>query len=166
MNPDNLAQNTTSHCIFDEVINRKNTNSIKWDYASKLLTEDESALNPLPMWVADMDFKAPQPVIDALTQAVQHGVFGYAGTPTTSYVNAITHWQSKRFNWDIDANWLMQTSGIITTLKTVVQAFSSPGDSVLIQPPVYAHFHDDMLNQEPRSKLSRNLEFASRRGIY
>lgn len=144
MNSDVMADNAQDFSIFDEVIDRKGTNSIKWDYASKLLTEDETAANPLPMWVADTDFKAPAAVILALTEAVQHGVFGYSGGPTESYTRAITDWQAKRFGWDVSPDWLMQTSGIITTLKTIVQAFSSPGDSVLIQPPVYAHFHDDM----------------------
>ncbi|MEH6443821.1 MAG: MalY/PatB family protein [Oceanospirillaceae bacterium] len=145
MNSDVMAHNKQEFSVFDEVIDRKNTNSIKWDYASKLLTPDESAADPLPMWVADTDFKAPPAVISALTDAVQHGIFGYSGGPTKSYTQAITDWQAKRFGWEVSPDWLMQASGIITTLKTVVQAFSAPGDSVLIQPPVYAHFHDDML---------------------
>lgn len=139
------AKNHRAPSIFDEVIDRKNTNSIKWDYANKLLSADEAIADPLPMWVADTDFRAPQAVISALTEAVQHGVFGYAGGPTKAYTKAITQWQGNRFGWDVSPDWLMQTSGIITTLKNVVQAFSAPGDSVLIQPPVYAHFNDDTL---------------------
>ncbi|SEI71908.1 aminotransferase class I/II-fold pyridoxal phosphate-dependent enzyme, partial [Paraburkholderia diazotrophica] len=131
--------------IFDEVIDRKNSNSLKWAFGEKLLTAREFTADPLPMWVADMDFRAPQVVIDALHEAVDFGVFGYSRGATESYVSAITGWQAKRFGWEVPGEWVLQSSGIITALKTAIQAFSSPGDSVLIQPPVYAHFHDDVL---------------------
>jgi cystathionine beta-lyase len=126
--------------IFDEGVNRKNTNSMKWDYGHNFLTSEELLADPLPMWVADMDFKAPQPVIDALHDAVEHGVFGYAGGARASYVAAVIDWQKRRFGWDASSDWLMQTSGVITTMKTAIQAFSSPGDSILIQPPVYVEY--------------------------
>lgn len=131
--------------IFDEVIDRRQSNSMKWAIAEKLLAADEVAAQPLPMWVADMDFKSPRPVIDALHEAVEYGVFGYPGGASDSYVDAVVGWQAKRFGWEVSKDWVVQTSGIITTLKAVVQAFSTPGDTVLIQPPVYAHFHNDVL---------------------
>lgn len=140
--------------IFDEVVDRKRSNSMKWAIAQKLLAADEFEAQPLPMWVADTDFKSPQAVIDALHEAVEHGVFGYPGGAPDSYVDAVVGWQAKRFGWDVPKEWVVQTSGIITTLKTVVQAFSAPGDSVLIQPPVYAHFHNDVLMN------GRHLAFA------
>ncbi|APG85544.1 MalY/PatB family protein [Sinorhizobium americanum] len=140
-----LADQARTSSIFDEVVDRKTSNSMKWAYASKLLAPDEAAADPLPMWVADTDFKAPQAVIDALHEAVEHGVFGYPGGATSSYVGAVVGWQQRRFGWDVAKDWILPTSGIITTLKTAVQAFSAPGDSVLIQPPVYAHFHNDVL---------------------
>ncbi|MCQ9180439.1 pyridoxal phosphate-dependent aminotransferase [Streptomyces sp. IBSBF 2953] len=130
--------------IFDTIVDRRNSNSMKWACADQFLTPDEAAADPLPMWVADTDFKAPQPVLDALHQAVDHGVFGYPGGATDSYLDAVTGWQAERFGWEVPREWVMQTAGVITTLKTAVQAFSAPGDSVLIQPPVYAHFHDDI----------------------
>ncbi|MDA5146077.1 pyridoxal phosphate-dependent aminotransferase [Streptomyces sp. AD681] len=148
------APTGTTGSVFDTVIDRKNSNSMKWAYAHQLLTPDEAAADPLPMWVADTDFKAPQAVLDALHQAVDHGVFGYPGGATDSYLDAVTGWQAKRFGWEVERDWVMQTAGIITTLKTAVQAFSAPGDSVLIQPPVYAHFHDDILLN------GRHLAFA------
>lgn len=137
------ADNPTS--IFDEVIDRERANSMKWSIPHKLLSAAQCEAKPLPMWVADTDFKAPRPVLDALHEAVEHGVFGYPGGAPDSYVNAVVGWQSKRFGWEVEKEWVIQTSGIITTLKTAVQAFSAPGDSVLIQPPVYAHFHNDVL---------------------
>lgn len=130
--------------VFDEVVDRRTANSMKWAGGKQWLRPDEVAADPLPMWVADMDFKAPQAVLDALHEAVDHGVFGYPNGPTDSYLDAVTGWQARRFGWEVPREWVLVTAGIITTLKTVVQAFSAPGDSVLIQPPVYAHFHDDV----------------------
>lgn len=139
---------------FDAVIDRRNSNSMKWAYANELLEPDEAAADPLPLWVADTDFKAPPAVIEALHEAVDHGVFGYPGGAPESYLQAVSGWQGKRFGWEVDHEWIVQTSGIITAIKTAVQAFSAPGESVLIQPPVYGHFHDDVhLN-------GRHLTFA------
>ena len=131
--------------VFDEVVDRRRSNSWKWAGARQMLAPDEASADPLPMWIADMDFRSPQPVIDALHEAVDHGIFGYPHGATDSYLNAVVGWQARRFGWDVPREWVLQTSGIITTLKTAIQAFSAPGDSVLIQPPVYAHFHDDVL---------------------
>ena len=131
--------------FLDEVVDRRQSNSMKWASAKTFLRPDEAAADPLPMWVADTDFKAPAPVLEALHEAVEHGVFGYPGGATRSYLDAVTGWQARRFGWDVDRSWVCQVSGIITSLKTAVQAFSAPGDSVLIQPPVYAHFHNDVL---------------------
>jgi cysteine-S-conjugate beta-lyase len=131
--------------VFDEVVDRRTTNSVKWAAGNELLSPDEAAADPLPMWVADTDFKAPQAVLDALHQAVDHGIFGYPAGPTASYLDAVVGWQARRFGWEVPREWVLQTAGVITTLKTAVQAFSAPGDSVLIQPPVYAHFHNDVL---------------------
>ncbi|HEY3562938.1 MAG TPA: aminotransferase class I/II-fold pyridoxal phosphate-dependent enzyme, partial [Kribbella sp.] len=128
--------------VFDEVVDRRGSNSMKW--SQELLAPDEIAADPLPMWVADMDFKAPQAVRDALHEAVDYGIFGYPSGPSASYLDAVTSWQARRFGWEVPREWVLQTAGIITTLKTVVQAFSAPGDSVLIQPPVYVHFHHDV----------------------
>ncbi|MBN3785369.1 MalY/PatB family protein [Burkholderia sp. Ac-20353] len=131
--------------MFDEVIDRRRSNSLKWAFGQKLLSADEYAADPLPMWVADMDFRAPRPVLDALHEAVEFGVFGYSRGATDSYLDAVVGWQARRFGWDVAKEWVLQSSGIITALKTAIQAFSAPGDTVLIQPPVYAHFHDDVL---------------------
>ena len=131
--------------VFDEPPDRSRSNSVKWTRAAQLLAPDEAAADPLPMWVADTDFRAPQAVLDALHAAVDHGIFGYPGGPTESYLGAVTSWQSRRFGWEVPKEWVVATPGVITSLKIVVQAFSAPGDSVLIQPPVYGHFHDDVL---------------------
>lgn len=130
---------------FDEVIDRRTTNSMKWTHLDVMLEPDEAAADPLPMWVADMDFRATEPVLAALRDALDHGILGYAGPPNEGYLAAVVGWQAKRFGWAVPTEWVLPSAGIITALKTAVQAFSLPGDSILIQPPVYAHFHDDVL---------------------
>ena len=132
-------------CLFDQMVDRRASNSMKWGAQGWVLTPEQAAADPLPMWVADMDFRAPLPVIDALVSAAQEGVFGYPNGAPTSYVRAVTDWQARRFGWEVAPDWVVQVSGIITAIKTIVQGFTSPGDSVLIQPPVYAHFRDDVL---------------------
>jgi cysteine-S-conjugate beta-lyase len=154
--------------IFDQVIDRRHANSMKWACAEDFLAPDEIEADPLPMWVADTDFRAPQAVIDALHEAVDYGVFGYPGGATDSYLDAVTGWQARRFGWDVPREWILQTAGIITTLKTAVQAFSAPGDSILIQPPVYAHFHDDVrlngrhLAYAPLERIEDGYRFNAR----
>jgi len=138
-------QNVVEEYDFDEIVDRKSSNSMKWGGMQQFLSDDEAKAEPLPMWVADSDFKAPRPVLDALHQAVEHGVFGYPNGAPRSYLESVINWQGKRFGWNVDAEWIVQTPGIITSIKIAIQAFSAPGDSVLIQPPVYAHFHDDVL---------------------
>ncbi|MEV5609513.1 MalY/PatB family protein [Streptomyces sp. NPDC052225] len=134
----------TTPGIFDDIVDRRNSNSLKWTLSEEFLTPEEAAADPLPMWVADTDFKAPRAVREALHEAVEYGVFGYPAGATASCLAAVTGWQAKRFGWDVDPAWAVQTAGVITSLKTAVQAFSAPGDSVLVQPPVYAHFHEDV----------------------
>ncbi|MGZ0153562.1 aminotransferase class I/II-fold pyridoxal phosphate-dependent enzyme [Kribbella sp. WER1] len=83
-------------------------------------------------------------------------MFGYPDGPSVSYLDAVVGWQARRFGWEVPREWVLVTAGIITTLKTVVQAFSAPGDSVLIQPPVYAHFlHPQPSAQPDRERLVR-----------
>jgi cystathionine beta-lyase len=139
------SQTPTMSYDFDAMVDRVGTNSLKWAGASQQLTEEQMQANPLPMWVADMDFQAPEPVRDALHEAVAFGVFGYPAGPTASYLAAVTQWQERRFGWTVEPEWVVTVSGVITALKTIIQAFSSPGDSVVIQTPVYAHFHNDVV---------------------
>lgn len=139
---------------FDEVIDRRSTNSMKWDYSHAFLKEEECDPDLLPMWVADMDFRTAPVVRDALKEAIDHGVFGYTGGPSRSYLKAVVEWQAKRFGWDVSSEWIVPVQGVIASLKTAIQAFSNPGDSVLIQPPVYGHFQEDVLVNGRRPTLA------------
>lgn len=124
---------------FDEIIDRRNTNSSKWD------TSEEKDI--LPMWVADMDFKTAKPIIKALEKRVQHGIFGYASIPDT-YYEAEVCWWDKRHNFKIKKQWIEVTTGVIPSLSAVVQAFTEPGDKVLIQSPVYNYFNTSIINNK------------------
>lgn len=149
-----MSEQRIDPSVFETPIDRRGTGSLKWDLAEALLGPEQAAADPLPMWVADMDIKAPQVVLDALHDAVDQGVFGYPMLGEPAYLDAVVGWQKRRFGWDVQPEWVVQTSGVISALKTAVQAFTRPEEKVLIQPPVYSHFHDDVrLN-------GRDLTFA------
>lgn len=120
---------------FDEVIERKNTASVKWDGIETRF----GVADALPMWVADMDFRAPEPVLRAMSQRVQEGVFGYTFR-TEAYYDAIIQWMSRRHGWKVQREWLSHAPGVVPALGFLVESFTNPGDSILIQPPVYYPF--------------------------
>lgn len=120
---------------YDKVIERKNTSCVKYDAASKMGMPEDI----LPLWVADMDFQAPQGVIDRLKDAVEHGIFGYSEEPE-GYFEALLSWYSRRFGWEINREWLIRTPGVVFAVSAAVRAFTDIGDSVLIQQPVYYPF--------------------------
>jgi len=120
---------------FDMIIDRYNTNSIKWDFAENKF----SVKDILPMWVADMDFKVPEPVIDALKKVAEHGIFGYTAA-SQSYYAALKAWMKRRHNWDIKSEWVTYSPGVVSALFMLVKAFTKPEDQVIIQTPVYYPF--------------------------
>lgn len=124
---------------FDEDIDRRGTNSIKYDFAMKR----GKPANILPLWVADMDFKIPPEVTQALVNSAQHGIFGYSDSQE-AYFDAIYNWYKKRFNWEIKESWLVKTPGVVYAISTAIRALTDPGDGVIIQQPVYYPFFDSV----------------------
>ena len=122
---------------FDKIIDRRNTNSVKFDFA----VEHGKPADVLPLWVADMDFPAPQPVLDKLRGMVDHGIFGYSDVKD-EYYEAVSGWFARRHSWRPEAEWLVRTPGVVFALATAVRALTEPGDAVLIQPPVYYPFYE------------------------
>jgi cystathionine beta-lyase len=120
---------------FDQIIDRSNTNSIKYDFAR----EFGKPADILPLWVADMDFQTPPEVIRELKAAAEHGIFGYS-SHREDYLKALHGWFSRRFNWDFDDNWLVKTPGVVYAIATAIRAFTNEGDGILIQQPVYYPF--------------------------
>lgn len=118
---------------FDKVIERKGTNSIKYDR--------EKAQDPhiIPMWVADMDFETLPEVKEALVKRAQHGVFGYAA-PTSDYYQAVINWMSSRHHLNINQEWIVTTSGVVGALKLAVRTLTEDNDHIMIMKPVYYPF--------------------------
>ena len=121
---------------FDKTIDRRATNSYKWDSAPE---------GVLPMWVADMDFRTAPAIIDALQKRVAHGIFGYTRVPD-AYYGAVTSWFSRRHGWDIDCEWIIYTSGVVPAVSAVIKALTVPGDKVIVQTPVYNCFFSSIRN--------------------
>lgn len=121
---------------FDKTIDRRATNSYKWDSAPE---------GVLPMWVADMDFRTAPAIIDALQKRVAHGIFGYTRVPDV-YYDAVTSWFSRRHGWDIDREWIIYTSGVVPAVSAVIKALTVPGDKVIVQTPVYNCFFSSIRN--------------------
>ena len=144
---------------FDSVIDRKNTNSLKYDFA----VERGRPADVLPLWVADMDFRAPQPVLDALQKSVDHGIFGYSDVKS-DYYNAISQWFLQRFHWQTQPEWLVKTPGVVFALAMAVRALTQPGDSVLVQPPVYYPFFG-VVRDNDRTVVESELVYQDGRYI-
>ncbi len=121
---------------FDKTIDRRATNSYKWDGAPE---------GVLPMWVADMDFRTAPAIIDALQKRVAYGIFGYTRVPD-AYYDAVTSWFSRRHGWDIDREWIIYTSGVVPAVSAVIKALTVPGDKVIVQTPVYNCFFSSIRN--------------------
>ena len=122
---------------FDEVIDRRDTHSQKWDDLEK--NYGVPADSGIPLWVADMDFRAPPPVNAALQRMVDHGVHGYYGDDT-SFRAAMAGWMKRRHDWTIEPEWALQTHGLVNAIAMVIQACSAPGEGVIIFSPVYHAF--------------------------
>ncbi len=127
---------------FDEIVNRRNTYSMKWDggeFIKKAGLTDRYDEETLPLFTADMDLPVPQPLIDALHKTVDHRVFGYSVFPN-EYYEAIRHWFKKRHDWDIKTEEIIYSPGTVHAVNIAVKAFTEPGDGVIIQRPVYPPF--------------------------
>ena len=120
---------------FDTVIDRRNTDCAKWDGMKPLFGTNDL----LPMWVADMDFKAPPEVIEALRERVDHGIFGYTRR-FEPYREAIAGWFLRRHGWEIRTEWIRHAPGVVPALAAAIMAFTQPGEGILVQPPVYYPF--------------------------
>lgn len=122
---------------FDKIIDRRGTNSYKWD------TPEEDGV--IPMWVADMDFFTAPAVVQAVTRRAQHGIYGYVTVPE-AYYQATIDWFGTRHHWAIERDWILYTSGVVPAISAIIKAFTSPGDKVVVQQPVYNCFFSSIVN--------------------
>lgn len=122
---------------FDEIIERKGTGCLKYDKAGEFLGGDDV----LPMWIADMDLRVPDFIMDALRKRTEHPVFGYF-YHTEEFYHSIVRWMQTRHHWNISSKWICFSPGIVAGLSFLVQNFTEKGDKVLIQTPVYPPFYE------------------------
>lgn len=122
---------------FDQVVDRRGTSCIKYDFGMKRMGRDDL----LPLWVADMDFRLPQEILDDLHARIEHGIFGYTD-PTDEYYQALDRWFFDHHNYHVQPEWVTVGCGVVFALAVAVRAFSKPGDAILIQQPVYYPFKE------------------------
>ena len=124
---------------FDTLIDRRHTNSLKWDVAN----------GELPMWVADMDFRTSPEIIEALKSRVEHGIYGYATIPD-EWNQAYVSWWKTRYHIDLIADRLVFCTGVVPAISSIIRKITTPNENVLIQTPVYNIFFNCILNNGRR----------------
>lgn len=136
---------------FDEIIDRKNTNCLKYDFAKRRgMPEDV-----LPLWVADMDFKTSSYVEDELVRRSREAIFGYSEVQS-EYYEIVAEWMRIQHHWETDERWLIKTPGVVFALAMAVKAYTKKGDKVLIQQPVYYPF-SEVIEDNERVVVSNDL---------
>ena len=130
---------------FDTVIDRKNTNCLKYDFAVRR----GKPADVLPLWVADMDFRISSYIQEALVKQATHGIYGYSDAKE-EYFEAISSWMKKHHDWEVEEKWLVKTPGIVFALAMAVKAYTEKGDAVLISQPVYYPFTEVIKDNERR----------------
>lgn len=126
---------------FDEPIERALGDSIKWNPI--FLEKWFKVKDVLPLWVADMDFRVAEPIIEQIKKRADHGIFGYNFTPN-SYFKTVINWFDQRYGWKIKKEWIALTPGIVPAINFLIQTFTRPGDGVVIQEPVYYPFKESI----------------------
>lgn len=120
---------------FDEYRERRNSDAVKMDFVEVMF----GSKDVLPMWVADMDFRTAQPIIDALSERVNHGIYGYTSL-SDGYYQSFIDWVKRRHDWTVEKDWLIYSPGVVPTLIYAVQTLTEVGDKIVIQSPVYGPF--------------------------
>lgn len=127
--------------IFDHIIERRGTNSLKWDYCQQFFQTDDL----LPMWVADADWSSPPEIIEAIVARAKHGVFGYT-RPGQELDQVVVEWVNRHYHWEIKPEWLVYIAGVVSALNLAIKAVISPGDEIIVQSPVYYPFFGAVKN--------------------
>lgn len=145
---------------FDEIIDRRDTHCAKWDKMEALYGVPRDT--GIAMWVADMDFRPPQVVQDALRAQLDHGVFGYFGDDS-KYLAAIQWWMDTRHGWRVEPEWIFTTHGLVNGTAMCVDAFTAPGDGIVLFTPVY-HAFAKVINAAGRKVVE--CELVNNNGRY
>lgn len=142
---------------FDASVDRRNTSCLKWDYLDAMFGRDDL----ISMWIADMDFKLPQPVLKEICDRAGHGVFGYTARPETFY-GAVENWFHRRYGIEIQRDWIVTTPGVVPAFNFALQEFTSPDEGIIIQPPVYYPFEESIRTNQ-RKVIENPLAFRDGR---
>ena len=126
---------------FDNPVSRENTSSVKYDLRTKVFGRSDV----IPMWVADMDFRTPDFILEAIRNRIQHETLGYTLIPDSFY-QAIMNWNYRRHGWQIRKEWISFSPGVVPALNLLVMALTKPGDKIIVQPPVYFPFFSAVKN--------------------
>ena len=143
---------------FDTIHNRRNTNSLKYDFAKERGKPEDL----IPLWVADMDFRVPDEVIAALKEKAEHGIFGYS-EPKDDYFKALENWFAARHGWNVDGRKFVQTCGVVFSISALIRTLTNVGDAVLICQPVYYPFTQTILDNNRKLVVS---ELKNENGYY
>lgn len=138
---------------FDEPLKREGTSCVKYDSRQEIFGKKDV----IPMWVADMDFKCPPAVTDALRQRLKHEIFGYT-VRREEYFSSIKKWLRKRYEWHIENDWIVFSPGIVPALNICTLAFTEPGDKIIVQPPVYFPFFNAVTDHKRKLLFNRLKE--------
>ena len=148
---------TSKNYNLDEIIDRRGTSCLKYDFAMKRKGRDDL----LPLWVADMDFKVPDEILDVFIARVNHGIFGYTD-PDQEYFDALNYWFGKRLGYTVEPEWVTVGCGVVYGLATGVKAFTEAGDHVIIQQPVYYPFRE-VIEDNGRIFVNNQLHYENGR---
>lgn len=144
---------------FDTITDRRDTDCLKYDFAKERKGRDDL----LPLWVADMDFRLPEEILEDLRVRIDHGIFGYTD-PGNSYYDALALWTEKHYGYRVDRKWVTIAPSVVYALASCVRAYTDPGDKVLIQQPVYYPFgevirdNDRVLVDSPLKEIEGHYE--------
>lgn len=138
---------------FDEIIDRRGTDCLKYDFGMKRKGRNDL----LPMWVADMDFKLPDEILADLHKRIDHGIFGYTD-PLDDYFEALNYWFKTRYGYTVEPEWVTLGAGLVYGVHVSVQAFTQPGDAVMVMQPVYYPF-SEAIKQNGRKLVNCQLKY-------
>ena len=145
---------------FETAPNRRGTGAFKWN--SMLEAKPDVSENVIPFSVADMEFENPKPLLEGMAKYVSQAVYGYTG-PTRAYYEAVIGYMKRHHNWDIEKEWIITTPGVVPALFELVQAFTNPGDGIIIMRPVYYPFTTAV---EDNGRKLVNVSLLYRNGHY
>jgi cystathionine beta-lyase len=135
---------------FDRAIDRRNTNCSKWDGVARVFGDKDL----LPLWIADMDFRVAEPIIEAIRERLNHPIFGYT-MPNVGLIDTICERLERQYDWAVQPEWLVFTPGVIPALNASVKALTCPGDKVVIHSPVYPPFKGAVTNNRCETSVSQ-----------